>query len=425
MSLKNKENTETNTFVLEVDVDKETFQNEINKIYKKQIGKMNIPGFRRGKAPRHMVESLYGKDVFYDDAMQELYPEALAQAGEEAEIKIVSVENIEIIEVGNDGFSFKATVIVEPELTVENYKGIEVTKKSTEVTDELLQEEIDKELDKVSRMAAVTDRPAQDGDTVVIDFDGYVDDVAFDGGKAENHNLLLGSGQFIPGFEEQIVGHNVDDEFSVMVKFPEEYHAEALAGKDAEFKVKLHEIKAKELPAFDDDFVKDVSDKETVDEYKADLKEKLQSKLDKEAESDIENQIVTKLCELAQGEIPDAMTHNEVHAMIHEFEHRLSSQGLDLKTYLGFMGTDEKGLHDMYKPEAEKRVKVRLALEAVVRAEDIQITEEDLEAEYKNMAEKYKVELEQIKSIVAAENLTQDLKVQKAVELIKEAAIIK
>ena len=276
MALKESTKKEqANSYELVVSVDADTFEKAVNAVYKRQVKKINIPGFRKGKAPRHMIEKMYGSEVFYEDAMQDCYPEALYEAAKEANLKIVAVESLEAVEAGKDGFTFKTSIIVEPEMEIKDYLGIEIEKKSTEVTDELVDEEIEKVRDRNSRMVTVEDRPAQDGDTVVIDFEGFVDGVAFDGGKAENYNLALGSGNFIPGFEEQIVGHNTDEEFSINVKFPEEYQAEELKGKDAEFKIKLHEIKAKELPEVDDDFVKDVSDKETLDEYKEELKETL------------------------------------------------------------------------------------------------------------------------------------------------------
>ena len=274
-------------------------------------------------------------------------------------------------------------------------------------------------------MVTVEDRPAQDGDTVVIDFEGFVDGVAFDGGKAENYNLALGSGNFIPGFEEQIVGHNTDEEFSINVKFPEEYQAEELKGKDAEFKIKLHEIKAKELPEVDDDFVKDVSDKETLDEYKEELKETLAKRLEDEAEKDVDDQIANKLIDLVEGEIPEAMYDNQANEMIRDFDMRLRSQGMSIETYMQYMGVDQNALREMYKEEAKRRVKLRLALETITKKENIEVTEDDLNAEYDKMAENYKMEVEKVKAAVPAESLSDDLKVQKALELVKEKAVIK
>lgn len=416
---------EANSYELVVNVDGETFNKAINAVYKKQVKNINIHGFRKGKAPRQMIEKMYGSEVFYEDAMQDCYPEALYDAAKEANVKIVKVESLEAVEANKDGFTFKANIIVEPTMEINNYIGIEVTKKSTEVTDELVDEEIDKVRDRNSRMVTVEDRAAQNDDVAVIDFEGFVDGEAFEGGKAENYNLKLGSGNFIPGFEEQIIGHSADEEFNINVKFPDDYQAEELKGKNAEFKIKLHEIKAKELPEIDDDFVKDVSDKETLAEYKEELKETVAKRLADEAEKDIDDQIANKLMELLEGEIPDAMYDNQADEMVREFEMRLRSQGLDMNTYMQYMGMDANSLKGMYKEEAEKRVKLRLALETVAKKENIEVTSTDLDEEYSKMADAYKMEVEKVKTAVPAESLTEDIKVEKALKLIKDKAVIK
>lgn len=425
MALKNTNKTDTNTYELEISVDGAAFQKAIDKVYRKQVKNINIHGFRKGKAPKAVIEKMYGKEVFYDDAMQECYPEALEAAVKEANLKLVAVDTLEALEAGDDGFTFKATIIVEPEITIEGYKGIEFEKKSTEVTEDHINDEIESVRDRNSRMVTVEDRPAQNGDIVVIDFDGYVDGVAFDGGKAENYNLKLGAGQFIPGFEEQICGHSTDEEFSINVKFPEDYQAEDLAGKDAEFKIKLHEIKAKELPEVNDDFVKDVSEKETLEEYKEELKEKISKRLLEEADKHKENQLVDKLIDLVQGEIPEAMYENMVRDMIREFDMRLRSQGMNMETYLKYVGMDDQGLKDMYKPEAVKRVKIRLALEKIAQLENIQVDDEAIEAEYNRLAENYKMEVEKVKEIIGKDGLVEDIKVEKAMELVRESAVEK
>ena len=416
---------QANSYELVVTVDGDTFEKAVNAVYRKQVKNINIPGFRKGKAPRHMIEKMYGSEVFYEDAMQDCYPEALYDAAKEAGLKIVAVESLEAVEAGKDGFTFKTSIVVEPEMEIKDYLGIEVEKKSTEVTDELVNDEIEKVRERNSRMITVEDRPAQDGDTVVIDFEGFVDGTAFDGGKAENYNLSLGSGNFIPGFEEQIVGHNTDEEFSINVKFPEDYQAEELKGKDAEFKIKLHEIKAKELPEVDDEFVKDVSEKETLDEYKEELKETVAKRLKDEAEKDVDDQIANKLMELVEGEIPDAMYDNQANEMVRDFDMRLRSQGMDIDTYMQYMGMDKNALKDMYREEAEKRVKLRLALETIAKKENIEVTDADLDEEYSKMAEAYKMDVEKVKAAVPAESLTEDLKVQKALALVKDKAVIK
>lgn len=416
---------EANAYELVVSVDGETFEKAINKVYKKEVKKINIQGFRKGKAPRRIIEKMYGTEVFYDDAMQDCYPEALYAAAEEAGVKIVAVESLEAIEASAEGFTFKAQVIVEPEMEIDGYKGIEIEKKSTEVTDELIEKEIEQVRERNSRLVTVEDRAAENGDTAVIDFEGFVDGEAFEGGKSEGYNLSLGSGNFIPGFEEQIVGHKAGEEFSIFVNFPEEYQAEELQGKEAEFKIVLHEIKTKELPEVDDEFVQDVSDKETLDEYKEELRETVGKRLVDEAEKDVDDKIAEKLMELAQGEIPEAMYENQTNEMIREFESRLRSQGLDMDTYMRYMGMDVNALKGMYRTDAEKRVKLRLALETIAKKENIEVTEADLDEEYGKLAETYKTDVDKVKAAIAAESLTEDIRVQKALDLVKEAAVIK
>lgn len=414
-----------NTYELVVTVDGETFEKAVERVYKKQVKNINIQGFRKGKAPRRIIEKMYGTGVFYEDAIQDCYPDALYDASVEAGVKIVAVEAIKDVDAGKDGLTFTADVVVEPTLEIDGYKGFEVEQKSTEVTEELIDEEIEKVRDRNSRLVTVEDRPAQNGDTTVIDFEGFTDGTAFEGGKAEGFNLVLGSGNFIPGFEDQIVGHSTGEEFSINVKFPEEYQAEELAGKEAEFKIKLHEIKEKELPEVDDEFVQDVSEKETVAEYREELKETISKRLVDEAEKDVDNQISEKLIELAQGDIPEAMYENQVNDMMRDFDMRLRSQGMDMKTYMSYMGMDENAVKDMYRDEAEKRVKLRLALQAIVAKEDIKATDEELEAEYARLAEEYKMDADKVKAAIPAENLAGDLQVQKALELVRGSVVIK
>ena len=416
---------EANAYELVVSVDGETFEKAINKVYKKQVKKINIQGFRKGKAPRRIIEKMYGTEVFYDDAMQDCYPDALYAAAEEAGVEIVAVETLEAIEASAEGFTFKAQVIVKPEMEIDGYKGIEIEKKSTEVTDELINEEIEKVRERNSRLVTVEDRAAENGDTAVIDFEGFVDGEAFEGGKSEGYNLSLGSGNFIPGFEEQIVGHKAGEEFSIFVKFPDEYQAEELKGKEAEFKIVLHEVKTKELPEVDDEFVQDVSDKETLEEYKAELRETVGKRLVDEAEKDVDDQIAEKLMELVQGEIPEAMYENQTNDMIRDFETRLRSQGLDMQTYMQYMGMDVNSLKSMYRTDAEKRVKLRLALETVARKENIEVTEADLDEEYGKLAETYKMDVDKVKATIPADSLTEDVRVQKALDLVKANAVIK
>ena len=424
MSLKSATNVETNKHELVVEIDSKTFNDAVTKVYRKEVKKINVPGFRKGKAPQAIIEKMYGEGVFYDDAIQALYPEALAEAAIEAKLEVVALEDISVERVGKDGLEFKAVVIVKPEVDINNYAGIKVTPKSTEVTDELVNEEIDKFRDRNSRLVTVEGRPAENGDITVIDFEGFVDGVAFDGGKAENFNLTLGSGQFIPGFEDQIVGKNAGEEFTIDVTFPEEYQ-ENLAGKDAQFKIKLHEIKAKELPEVDDEFIKDVSDKvETVAEYREELKKEIAERLQKESEADVENQIIDKLCELLEAEIPEAMYDNKANDMLREFDMRLRQQGMDMNTYLQYVGGNVEAIKASYMPEAEKRVKLRLALEKVAEKEGFtEVSDEDLEAEYTKLAEMYNMEADRVKAAIAAEDLKKDIAVEKAMDFVKESAI--
>ena len=425
MALKERNNKEKEYEVeLVVSVDGEVFEKAIEAVYKRQVKKINVQGFRKGKAPLRIIEKLYGAEVFYDDAMQDCYPDALYEAAEEAGVKIVAVETLEAIEAGKDGFTFKAQVVTEPTMDINNYKGIEVEKKSTEVTEELIEKEIEQVRERNSRLVTV-DRAAENGDTAVIDFEGFVDGVAFEGGKAEGYNLSLGSGNFIPGFEEQIVGHTAGEEFSINVQFPENYASEELKGKAAEFKIVLHEIKTKELPEVDDEFVQDVSDKETLDEYKEELRETVGKRLKDEAEKDVDDQISAKLIELLEGEIPQVMFDKQADEMIKDFEMRLRSQGLDMNTYMQYMGMDVNAPRGMYKEDAEKRVKLRLALETIAKKENIEVTEADLDEEYGKIAETYKMDVEKVKESVPADSLSEDVKVQKALNLVKDNANIK
>ena len=425
MNLKSANKVDTNKYEVIVEVEADVFNTEVNKVYRREVKKINIPGFRKGKAPRAIIEKMYGESVFYEDAIQDLYPGALADAAEEAKLDIVGVEDISVDEAGKQGFTFKAVVFVSPEeVDINGYEGIKVEAKSTEVTDELVNEEIEKVRDRNSRLITVEDRPVKDGDIAVIDFEGFVDGEAFEGGKAESFNLTIGSGQFIPGFEEQIIGKSTGDEFTIDVTFPEEYQAAELAGKASQFKIKLHEIKEKELPEVDDEFVKDVSDKETVEEYREEIKGELAEKLQKEADSDAERQIIEKLCELLEAEIPEVMYENKKNDMLRDFDMQLRSQGLDLKTYLQYVGMSADDVKEGYKEQAEQRVKLRLALEKIAEKEGFtDVTDEELEAEYTKLADAYKMEADKVKEAISAEALRKDIAVEKAMDFVKESAI--
>ncbi len=427
MSLKASNKVDTNRYELTISVPADEFEAAVEKVFKRESKKITIPGFRKGKAPRAFVEKYYGEQVFYEDAINLVYPSALESAVEEAGLKLVEDQiAFDLLESGKGkDLVFKVGVTTYPEVSIEGYKGIEITRKPVEVTEEDVDAELTKVQDRNSRMVTVENRAAENGDTVEIDFEGFVDGVAFEGGKAENFNLTLGSGQFIPGFEDQVVGHNTGDEFDVNVTFPEEYHAEELKGKPAVFKIKLHEIKAKELPDIDDDFIKDISEFDTVEAYRADVKEKLTVSRQKQADDDADNQLIDALIEKLQGEIPDAMYQKRINDDINEFAYRLRSQGLDLKTYLQYTGMDEKGIRDSFKPQAERQVKIRLALEKIVELENIVPTDEEIEAEYAKMANVYQMEVDKIKGFVPSEDLSLDIAVEKAMGLVRDSAVIK
>ncbi len=423
MSLKSSNQVEPNRYQLEVEVDADTFEKAVNQAFHKQSKKISIPGFRKGKAPRAFIEKYYGEQVFYEDAINAVYPAALDQAVKEAGLEFIEDKiDFDVVKAGKDGLDFKATITTKPDISIENYKGLEATKKAVSVTDADVDEEIKKVQDRDSRMVTVEDRPAQNGDSVVIDFEGFLDGVPFEGGKAENHTLSLGSGQFIPGFEEQVVGHSTGEEFDVNVTFPEDYHAQELKGKPVVFKVKLHEIKKKELPEVDDDFVKDVSSFDTLAEYRDDIRKKLLESREKAANDEMENQLIDKLVDLVKGEIPEAMYQNKINEDIRDFGYRLQSQGLDLQTYLKYTGKDKDSIRDSFRPQAERQVKVRLALEKIAKLEGIKPADEDIGKEYEKLAKAYEMDLEKVKGLVAKEDLAMDLAVEQAVKIVRDNA---
>ena len=425
MSLVKSESIEKNRFELQFSIDKETFDKETVAVYRKQVKNMNVPGFRKGKAPKAIIEKLYGKGVFYEDAINNLLPEAFDAALKEANIEPVGQPEFDIVSLDDAGLVMSAKVYVKPEITVKEYVGLEVEKDLSPVTDEEVDAEIDMVRERNSREIEVTDRAAENGDTVNINYAGYCDGVAFDGGTADNQPLKLGSGQFIPGFEDQIVGKNIGDEFDVNVTFPEEYHAEELAGKAAVFKVKLNAITKVELPALDDDFAKDVSEFDTIDEYKADVKAKIEKRHETAAENKVEEDLMNKLIENLEDEIPEAMFEVETENCVRDYDNSLRMRGLDLKTYFKYTGLDLDALRKQMRPQAERQVKGRLILEKVAELESIVPSEEEIEAEFERMANAYNVPLETVKASIDSSAIAADLKVKKALDLIKEKAVIK
>lgn len=414
---------------LTITVEAAKFDAAVDSAYQKNKGKIALPGFRKGKAPRAMIEKMYGTGVFFEDAANELIPEAYETAAKESEIEIVAQPEIEVTQMdkGTD-FIFTATVAIKPEVTLGDYKGIEVEKKEAEVSEEEITAEIDKAREANSRLITIEDRATEDGDTVIIDFDGYVDGKQFEGGYAEDYTLVLGSHSFIDNFEDQLVGKNLGEDVEVNVTFPEEYHVDELKGKPALFKVKIKEIQKKELPELDDDFAQDVSDFDTLDEYKADVEKKILENKENQIKREQEDQIIEKIIENAQMEIPQQMIAAQTRQMTQEFAQRLQSQGLSLEQYMQFTGlTPQKMMEDL-EPQALKRIQSRLVLEAVVAAENIEASDEEIDKELENMASMYQMEIDKLKELIGDDEKKQigmDLAVQKAVEFVVKEAVEK
>lgn len=423
------ENLEKNMAKLTIEVSAEEFEAALEKAYQKNKNKINVQGFRKGKAPRSIIEKMYGAGVFYEDAANEVMPDAYEEAAKESGLEIVSRPEVDVVQIEKGKpFIFTAEVAVKPEVELGEYKGIEVEKKAIEVTDEEVAAELEKIREQNSRMITVDDRAVENGDIAVIDYEGFCDGVPFEGGKAEGHSLEIGSHSFIDTFEEQLIGKNIGDETEVHVTFPEEYHAPELAGKPAIFKVKINEIKVKELPDLDDDFAQDVSEFDTLDEYKADVKATLTANKEKAAKSEKEDAVVAKIVENAKMEIPEPMIDNTVRQMAEEFAQRIQSQGLSLDQYFKFTGMNANSFMETLKPQALKRIQSRLVLEAVAKAENITATEEELNKELENMAGMYQMELDKLKELVGEgekEMMMQDIAVQKAIDLVTNAAVEK
>ena len=424
MSLKSAEKTGTNEFTLAISIDAEAFNTAVNKVYNREKGKINVPGFRKGKAPRAFIEKMYGEGVFYDDALELAFPDAYTAAVAEAGITPVDQpRDFEVQSIGKEGVELTCKVTVKPEITVEGYKGISAPKAAVEVTAEEVENEFNSKLEANARITPVEDRASQMGDITVIDFEGFVDGEAFEGGKGEEYELTLGSGSFIPGFEEQVAGHNIGEEFDVNVTFPTEYTPE-LAGKEAVFKCKLHAIKTKVLPEADDEFAKDVSEFDTVAELKADIEKTLKERKEQTAQRDFENAVFEKLAELVVGEIPEVMYENRTNDMINEFAYRLQSQGLSMEMYMQYLGMDMDALKENYRSAAEREVKISLALEKIAEIEGITVSDEEVEEEYAKMAEMYGVDAETVRKAIAADGVANELKVRKANAVVIDNAVV-
>ena len=416
MNVKSVEKQEKSTVELVIEIGKEEFEAAVEKVYKKQRGKISVPGFRKGKAPRKIIEGMYGSGVFYEDAINDLYPEAYAQAIEQEKLDAVAWPKVEIVDVGKEGLTFKALVTVRPEVKLGEYKGLTAEKAEVAISDEDVDNELKPFINRATRMVTV-ERAAETGDTVVIDFEGFLDGKPFDGGKAEGHSLELGSGSFVPGFEDQIIGLKAGDEKDLDITFPEDYVAD-LAGKAVVFKVKVKEVKESQLPTVDDEFAKDVSEFETLADFKKDLGEKLTQRRTAEAQNDFEQAILEQLVDNLEADIPNGMVETQLDKIMDEYAMRMSSQGMSMDDYLKMMGMTPEMMRASSKPAALNQVKTELALEAVAAAENLEITDEECEAEVNKLAEQYKLTAEQVKAAVSLDALKHDLRLQKASELV-------
>ena len=424
MKLIKAEKIEKSKTELQFSVDKATFDEAVNKAYLKDGKKMSIPGFRKGKAPRAVIEKMYGKGVFYETAINDILPGAYSEAVEESGISPVASPEFDIVSLDDNGLVLSAKVYVKPEVTLKEYKGLTATRTVAPVEDAEVEQEINTVRDRNSREIEVMGRPAEKGDTAVIDYEGFCDGKAFEGGKGENYALKLGSNTFIPGFEDQIVGKNIGDEFDVNVTFPTEYHAADLAGKPAVFKCKLHALTKVELPELDDDFAKDVSEFDTFDAYKADLKAKIQKRHEDSANAAADEQLVDALINNMEAEIPAPMYDAEAENFLRDYDNRLRMSGLDLNTYLKYTGMTLDKMREQFRPQAERQVKARLALEKIVELEGIEATEEDINGEIERIAAAYNMPVDKGKESVPTDAIADDMKVKKAMDLVKANAVV-
>lgn len=421
--LKSTNNVEKNVYELEITIDGATFEAAVQKAYLKVRKDITINGFRKGKAPRAFIEKIYGSGVFYEDALELVYPEAVSEAITESKLEVVGMPyDLEVPEIGKDGVVLKLKVAVKPEVELGKYKGLKATRPSCKVAADEVKAELAKMQEQNSRMVSVDDRAVKKNDTAVIDFEGFVDGVAFDGGKAEMYELVIGSGSFIPGFEDQIIGHKIGEEFDVNVTFPAEYQ-ENLASKDAVFKIKLHEIKVKELPALDDDFAMDLGS-DNLDALKKTVKKQLEDAKKADADSKIANDLLEEVVKGMKVDVPAAMVEAEIDNIVDNFNYRLQSQGLDLNTYLSYTGMEMAAFRDGYKENAEAQVKLSLAIEAIAKAEGIEATEDEINAEYENLAKAYAMDVDAVKKAIPTDSLASDIKSKKAIDFVKDNAVI-
>lgn len=425
MSLKNVTTPEKNVAVLECDIDAATFSAAVTAVYNKKKGNIQLPGFRKGKAPRAVIERMYGKGFFFEDALEQLVPPAYEEALAASGVQAVSGPEYDVTAVSEEeGVTFTAKVYTKPEVEIADYKGLTVTRDVDAVTDKQIDDEINRVRDRNSRTTDIEDRPAAMGDTANIDYEGFKDGVPFEGGKGEGFDLKLGSDTFIPGFENAIVGHSIGEEFDVNVTFPEEYHAKELAGAPVVFKTKINGLKETVLPEFDDEFVKDVSEFDTVDDYKADVRAKLEKAASDRADNAVTEQVVNALVEKLVADIPEVMFVNETENQVRDFDTRLQSQGLKLSDYLKYMGLSLEDMRTRMRPQAEKQVKLRLALEKIASLEEIAVSDEEIEAEMKRLSETYSIDLDRVKALVNPEDVRKDLAADKALNLCKESAVV-
>lgn len=422
MEIISQNNTATNTYAIEVKFGAEEFEAAVNAVYNRQKGNISVPGFRKGKAPRKVIETHYGANVFFEDAVNYLYNNNIEAVVEKTGLDVVDVQNTDVTEVSKEnGVTLKADIITKPEVEISDYKGINVKKTVKNVTDEAVDAEINKMRERVARIVTVEGRAVQEGDTAVIDFEGFVDGVAFEGGKGEKFPLEIGSHTFIPGFEEQIIGKNVNDEFDVNVTFPEDYNSDELKGKPAVFKCKVHEIKAKEMPELDDDFVKDVSEKDTVDELKAEIRENLEKQYADEAANACDNAIMDEMIAKMKAEIPEVMYERRIDDIAREW---VSRTRIDIKDYLKYTGMNMAQFRANFREPAKRQVELRLALEKIAQLENLEASQADLDKEYADLAEQYKMDVEQVKKSIPEDMLAADIKIEKALDLVKDSAVI-